>query len=209
MSMDIKAVFLDLQGTLGGDGLGDIMDFEFYQSSIEAIRLLNKHGILAIVVTNQSHIAKGILTMADFNNRVEVLKEELRKEKAHFDAIYCCPHGRYDNCQCKKPLTGMLLQAQTEFNINLEESYVVGDMGMSDMVMAKSVGAKAILVLTGVGEGSLTDFRHTWSDVEPDFVANDVLEAVRLIIKVEKGQYRGLYLDKIYNIFRRSSDDYV
>lgn len=137
-----------------------------------SIRLLNEHGILAIVVTNQSHIAKGLLTMEDFNHRVEELRKELRKEKAHFDAVYCCPHGRNDNCWCKKPLPGMLVQAQTEFNINLNESYVVGDMGMSDMVMAKSVGAKAILVRTGVGEGSLTDFRHTWSAVEPNYVAD-------------------------------------
>lgn len=178
-----KAVFLDLQGTLGGDGVGDIMDFEFFPFSIEAIKLLNECGIFAIVVTNQSHIAKGILTMSDFNNRVEALKEELSKENAHIDAVYCCPHGRNDNCQCKKPLTGLLLQAQSKFNIDFKESYVVGDMGMSDMIMARAVGAKAVLVRTGVGEGSLTDFRHTWIDVEPDYVAENVLEAVRWITR--------------------------
>jgi D-glycero-D-manno-heptose 1,7-bisphosphate phosphatase len=181
--MNKIAVFLDLQGTLGGEGLGDISDFDFFPFSIEAIRLLNENGILAIVVTNQSHIAKGLLTLTDFNNRIEILKEKLRKEKAHFDAVYCCPHGRYDNCECKKPLIGMLVQAQRDFNINLAESYVVGDMGMADMVMAKAAGAKGILVRTGVGEGSLTDFRHTWSNVEPDYVAENVLEAVRWIIQ--------------------------
>jgi D-glycero-D-manno-heptose 1,7-bisphosphate phosphatase len=181
--MNNKAVFLDLQGTLGGDGLGDIMDFQFFPCSIEAIRLLNEHGILTIVVTNQSHIARGHLTISDFNNRVEALKEELDNKKAYLDAVYCCPHGRNDNCECKKPLTGMLVQAQGDFNINLAESYVVGDMGMADMVMAKAAGAKGILVRTGVGEGSLTDFRHTWSNVEPDYVAENVLEAVRWIIQ--------------------------
>jgi D,D-heptose 1,7-bisphosphate phosphatase len=180
-----KAVFLDLQGTLGGDGIGDISDFEFFTCSIEAIKLLNENGILAIIVTNQSHIAKGILTMSDFNNKVEILKKQLNKENTYLDAVYCCPHGRYDNCQCKKPLTGMVLQAQTDFNINLEECYVIGDMGMSDMVMAKAVGARAILVRTGVGEGSLTDFRHTWSNVEPDYIAENVLEAVKWIVKRE------------------------
>jgi D-glycero-D-manno-heptose 1,7-bisphosphate phosphatase len=181
--MNNKAVFLDLQGTLGGEGLGDIMDFEFFPCSIDAIKLLNEHGILAIVVTNQSHIAKGLLTMSDFNNRVEDLKVELSKANTHFDAVYCCPHVRDDNCECKKPLTGMLLQAQRDFNIDLSESYVVGDMGMSDMLMAKAAGAKGILVRTGVGEGSLTDFRHTWTEAEPDYVADDVLKAVRWIIK--------------------------
>lgn len=186
--MNKIAAFLDLQGTLGGDGLGDISDFEFFPFSIEAIRLLNENGILAIVVTNQSHIAKGLLTMIDFNRKVDVLSGELRNGKAYFDAIYCCPHGRYDKCECKKPLIGMLVQAKRDFNVNLAECYVVGDMGMSDMVMARNVGAKAILVRTGVGEGSLTDFRHTWIDVEPDYVANNVLEAVRWIVKMEKWQ---------------------
>lgn len=180
-----KAVFLDLQGTLGGDGLGDIMDFGFFPCSIEAIRLLNKHNILAIVVTNQSHISKGYLTMSDFNNRVEELKKELSKEEAHLDAVYCCPHGREDRCQCKKPLAGMLVQAKKEFNINIQESYVIGDMGISDMVMAKTVGAKGILVRTGVGEGSLTAFRHTWANIEPDYVAENVLDAVEWIIERE------------------------
>lgn len=178
-----KAVFLDLQGTLGGDGLGDIMDFEFYPYSIEAIKLLNDNNILAIVVTNQSRIAKGFLTMMDFNNRVEVLKAELSSKNAHIDAVYCCPHGRNDNCECKKPKTGMLVQAQKDFNIDLTESYVIGDMGASDMVMANKAGAKGILVRTGVGEGSLTEFRNAWSEIEPDYVADNVLEAVKWILE--------------------------
>lgn len=181
--MSDKAVFLDLQGTLGGDGLGDIMDFEFYPYSIEAIKLLNDNNILAIVVTNQSHISKGLLTMTDFNNRVDILKSELSSKKAHIDAVYCCPHGRNDNCECKKPKTGMLVQAQKDFNIELSKSYVIGDMGAADMIMANKAGAKGILVRTGVGEGSLTEFRHTWSEIEPDYVADNVLEAVKWILK--------------------------
>ena len=180
-----KAVFLDLQGTLGGDGLGDIMDFQFFPCSIEAIRLLNKHNILAIIVTNQSHISRGYLTISDFNNRVEDLKKELSKEEAYLDAVYCCPHGKEDICECKKSLAGMLLQAKRELNVNLEDSYVIGDMGMCDMVMAKTVGAKGILVRTGVGEGSLTTFKHTWANIEADYVAENVLEAVKWIIQKE------------------------
>lgn len=112
-------------------------------------------------------------------------KRELSKEEAHLDAIYCCPHGRDDRCECKKPLAGMLLQAKREFNINIQESYVIGDMGISDIVMAKAVGAKGILVRTGVGEGSLTDFRNTWTNIEPDYVAENVLETVKWIIERE------------------------
>jgi histidinol-phosphate phosphatase family protein len=181
--MNCSAVFYDLQGTLGGDGLGDIMEFRFYENSIKAIKLLNEYSIPVIIVTNQSRIAKGHLTMEDFNNKLEKLKEELTESGAHFDAVYCCPHDRKDNCQCKKPLTGMLLQASREFGITLYDSYVVGDMGMSDMVMATTVGAKAILVLTGVGQGNLTTFRHTWEGIEPDYIAEDALEAARWIVE--------------------------
>lgn len=183
--MNNKAVFLDLQGTLGGDGLGDVNHFEFFSYSIEAIKLLNENDILAIVVTNQSHIAKGLLTISDFNKKIDILKSELGKKNAHFNAVYCCPHGRYDNCECKKPKTGMLVKAKRDFNINLTESYVIGDMGASDMVMANEVGAKGILVRTGVGESSLTDFRDTWSEVEPEYVADNILEAVKWILRRE------------------------
>lgn len=123
--------------------------------------------------------------MSDFNNRIEVLREELGNEKAHLDAVYCCPHEGHDNCECKKPLTGMLVQAQRDFNGNLTESYVVGDMGRSDMLMARAVGAKGILVRTGVGEGSLTVFRHTWLNIEPSYVAENVLDAVKWILSTE------------------------
>jgi D-glycero-D-manno-heptose 1,7-bisphosphate phosphatase len=80
---------------------------------------------------------------------------ELSKEEAHLDAVYCCPHGRQDMCACKKPLAGMLVQA------------------------------KGILVLTGVGEGRLVTFKHTWSNIDADFVAENVLEAVKWIIEKE------------------------
>lgn len=148
--MSNKAVFLDLQGTLGGDGLGDIMDFKFFPYSIEAIKLLNDNNILAIVVTNQSHISKGLFTTMDFNNRFEALKVELSSKKTHID---------------------------------LTESYVIGDMGASDMVMANKAGAKGILVRTGVGEGSLTEFRNDWSEIEPDYVADNVLQAVKWVLE--------------------------
>lgn len=179
-----KAVFIDLQGTLGGEPLGDIMDFEFYPFAIEAVKLLNENNILAIVVTNQSHIAKGILTYEDFENKLEEIKLIIKDQGAHVDAVYCCPHGKEDKCACKKPLTGMLMQAKKDFNINIEESHVIGDMGMADMIMAKSAGAKGILVLTGVGEGSLTTFRHTWAEIEADYVADNVLKAVKWILSV-------------------------
>ena len=177
-----RAAFLDLQGTLGGEGSDDILPFCFYPCAIPAIRLLNEAGVLAIVITNQSHIAKGHFTFEDFQRRVEQLREELAGHHAHLDVVYCCPHTADDNCSCRKPLPGMLHPAQRELGLDLSNCYVVGDVGAWDMVLAHNVGCRAILVRTGLGEGSLREYRHLWAGIEPDFVAEDVLSAVRWII---------------------------
>lgn len=177
-----RAVFIDLQGTLGGNPLGDVMDFSFYPFTIEAIKLLNQNRFLAIVVTNQSRIAKGHLTYEDYENKIQEIINLLSSAGVYFDAIYCCPHAAEDNCSCKKPLPGLIRQAERDFDIDVQESFVIGDMGMSDMILANSIGARGILVKTGAGIGSLTAYRHTWQDIEPYLVVENVLEAVQHII---------------------------
>ena len=176
------AAFLDLQGTLGGSGLDDIRSLKFYPFSVEAIKRLNDNDILVIGITNQSLIGKGNLTWNEYEKELVRLKNELSDNSAHLDAIYCCPHVREDNCQCKKPKTGLIDSAKKDFNIAVEKSYVVGDMGANDMILAKNTGAKGILVLTGAGKGSMNEYRHTWQNTEPDFISENVLEAVNYII---------------------------
>lgn len=181
-----RAVFLDLQGTLGGNGLGDIPDFSFYPFSVPAIKLFNQANLLVIVITNQSGISKRHFTQDDFERRVEELKQELAKLGAKWDAVCCCPHVPEDNCSCRKPLPGMVLQAQKDFDLDLSQSYLIGDVGAWDILLARSVGCKAILVRTGLGEGSLSQYRHLWKDAEPDFVAQNVLDAAKRILKWEE-----------------------
>lgn len=175
------AAFIDFQGTLGGGGIDDIKSLDFYPFSIPALKRLNEIGILTIGITNQSHIAKGELTWKQYHEKLDELKKEMARHEAYFDAVYCCPHTELDNCTCRKPLTGMIDEACKEFDIDVKGSYVIGDMGMSDMMLASNIGAKGILVLTGVGKGSLNEFRHTWKDVEPYFVAQNILDAVERI----------------------------
>jgi histidinol-phosphate phosphatase family protein len=109
--MGKQAVFMDLQGTLGGEGEGDIRDFSFFPFSIDAIKLINQNNMLAIIITNQSRISKGYFTLAQYDDCVENLKAELEINNSFIDGIYCCPHGRNDNCNCKKPLPGLIEQA--------------------------------------------------------------------------------------------------
>ena len=177
------AAFIDFQGTLGGSGVDDIRSLVLYPFSAEAISKLNNSGILTVGITNQSHISKGKLTWDEYNEKLKALKDELCLSNAHFDAVYCCPHTHSDHCSCKKPLTGMVDTACKDFEIDLKNSYIIGDMGKSDMVLARNVGAKGILVLTGIGKGSLGENRHTWRDTEPYFVADNLLVAADHIIK--------------------------
>jgi histidinol-phosphate phosphatase family protein len=176
------AVFLDLQGTLGGEGRGSIMEFSFFPGAIEAIKAINKHELLAIIITNQAHISMGYFTFKEYEKRLEELKQELNEKGAFLNAVYCCPHGA-NECSCRKPLPGMIEKALHDFNINISNSYIVGDSGTADMALAQKVGAKGILVHTGSGERSLTISRHKWADYEPAYIADNILDAVNWILE--------------------------
>ncbi len=110
------------------------------------------------------------------------LEQELRDDGASLDAVYCCPHSGADGCNCRKPRTGLVDDACRKFQIDPGLSYVVGDRGDFDMLLASAIGARGILVRTGLGEGSLAEFRDTWADVDADYVAEDVLDAVHWIL---------------------------
>jgi D-glycero-D-manno-heptose 1,7-bisphosphate phosphatase len=178
------AAFIDLQGTLGGECMGDIMDFTFYPFAMDAIKLLNTNNILAIVLTNQSRIAKGNLTYFDYEKKLVEIESYLSSYGVYLDGVYCCPHSKIDKCNCKKPLPGLVRRAENDFKIDLPNSFIIGDMGNSDMALASNLGVKGILVKTGAGEESLTTYRDTWSDIEPYLVTENVLEAVKHIIKL-------------------------
>jgi D,D-heptose 1,7-bisphosphate phosphatase len=160
-------------------------------AAYEAIRLINLSGMKAIVVTNQSGVARGIFPEKLVRQTHEIIQANLRGKEASIDKFYYCPHhptegtGIYlQNCNCRKPLPGMLLQAAADLDIELESSYLVGDT-YRDMETAKKAGVKGILVKTGSGWESLQD---VGSDAvpagnRPDFVAEDILEAVKWIMK--------------------------
>lgn len=175
-------MILDLQGTLGGDGLGNFREFTFYPCTVPALSLPNRIGMLNIVLANQSHIAKGLFTYQQYEVRVKQFQEELSQAGVRIDAIYFCPHRGSDACARRKPKREMLHEAQQEFSINLSESFSIGDMGLAHMLLAHNAGCKGILVCIGLGERALDEFRQTWADVEPDFIAADVLQAAEWIV---------------------------
>jgi D,D-heptose 1,7-bisphosphate phosphatase len=148
---------------------------------------LNHAGLRAVMVTNQPVIAKGFLTevqLRQIHNKLETL---LGREHAFLDRIYFCPHHpekgfpgeRADlkiDCDCRKPKPGMILQAQRDLNIDLANSWFIGDT-TTDVQTAQNAGVKSILLRTGYGGA---DGKH---DATPDFVFNSLLDAVRFIVK--------------------------
>lgn len=135
-----KAIFLDRDGTINKyvGFLRDIDDFELIDGAAEAIKLINQSGYLAIVVTNQPVIARGEVTweqLYEIHRKMETL---LGKDGAYLDGIYICPHhpdkgfaGERQEykivCDCRKPKPGLLLKAAKDFNIDLSQSYMIGD----------------------------------------------------------------------------------
>lgn len=164
-----KAVFLDRDGTIN-KMVGFVTkpeQFELIPSVAEAIRLINKSGYLAIVVTNQPVIARGDCTFEELQTIHDKMETELGKEGAFVDAIYVCPHHtdkgfsgerpEYKcNCDCRKPKPGLLLQAAEDFNIDLSQSYMIGD-SERDLEAGKNAGVKRIFQVETNKDLSLMD----------------------------------------------------
>lgn len=153
-----KAIFLDRDGTINKyvGFLRNIDDFELIDGVTQAIQKINASGYLAIIVTNQPVIARGEVTvpqLQEIHNKMETL---LGLEGAYLDAIYYCPHHPHKgyageipelkiDCDCRKPKPGMLLKAAEDFNIDLNQSYMVGD-GENDVKAGIAAGCQAVLL---------------------------------------------------------------
>lgn len=155
------AVFLDRDGTLVRDVgyLSRPDQIEIVPRGSEALKLLRQNGLKIVVVTNQSGVARGMLSEQELCNIHAAILESLALNGAKVDAIYYCPHhpteglGRYRvACACRKPNTGMVRQAARELRLDLGASYVIGDQ-VIDMELAARAGAKGVWIEGGSGFG--------------------------------------------------------
>lgn len=155
--MTRAAVFLDRDGTLNIDKgyVHHIEDWEWIPGAIDAIAALKKAGFLVIVITNQAGIARGYYDEADMTNLHTRINKELKKHGATIDGFYHCPHhpefGAIRECECRKPMPGMIDKASQDFDIDLGRSWLVGDKA-SDIQAGLAAGVNSILVLTGYGK---------------------------------------------------------
>jgi len=153
-----RAVFLDRDGTINVEKsyLCRSEDFEFLAGVPQALARLQRAGFLLIVVTNQSGIARGYSALSDVDRLHEYMKQQLAFFKVTLAAIYVCPHhpdgvdaGLYTmECSCRKGQPGMLFQAAEDLNIDLAQSYMIGDK-LSDIEAGNRAGCSSILVTSG------------------------------------------------------------
>ena len=188
MRQSRAAVFIDRDGTLNED-IGYVStpaDLALYPWAAEAVRLINDSGLLTVVITNQSGVARGMYTEETLGAIHSRMIEELAREGARIDAVYYCPHHPEVGtapyriaCECRKPRTGMLDNAAHEHKIDLARSFVIGDKA-SDIKLAENAGSRAALVLTGYG-GQTLAHPDRWP-CAPEIVAENLLEAVKRLL---------------------------
>ncbi|MDQ3668196.1 MAG: HAD family hydrolase [Acidobacteriota bacterium] len=190
-----RAVFIDRDGTISEEVgyINHASRFRVFPYSAAAIKLLNDSGWLAIVVTNQAGVARGYFAEDMIQNIHESLKQEMAATDARIDAIYYCAHHpsvgdppyRLD-CDCRKPKPGLIRRAAEEFDIDLAESWVVGDR-YGDIELARNAGVNSAFVMSGYGRGEWEHQRQNWHH-QPDLTANHLLDAVKRIIEEPLGK---------------------
>lgn len=185
-------IFMDRDGTINQyRGLvWKEEDFELEEDACEAIKSINQSGKLAIVITNQPSVARGLCQMEDIDNIHKKMSTLLGKEGAYLDDVYFCPHhpdkGYPEEnpaykilCECRKPKTGLIQKAVEQYHIDLSSSWMVGDTTV-DIQTGKNAGLHTALVLTGEAGN---DKKY---DVAPDLVCKDLREAVEMILKYKE-----------------------
>jgi D-glycero-D-manno-heptose 1,7-bisphosphate phosphatase len=182
------AVFLDRDGTMIHDAnyLSRLDDLHWFPYTVDAIRLLNQSGFLVFVISNQGGVGLGIFDEAFVGTVHRAMSARLEAGGAKVDGWFHCPHHPRAilaafrvPCDCRKPKPGLVRQAQTQFAIDLDRSFVVGDK-VSDVGLARNVGARGVLVRTGYGESALAD--ETDGAEPAAFVAANLMGAVSWVL---------------------------
>lgn len=188
--MKRPAVFIDRDGTVNEQMgyINHISRFVLLPGAEEAIKLLNSHQYLVVVVSNQSGVARGYFPIELVDEVHAHMRVLLEKEGAFVDGIFFCPHyprgvvPEYSiECDCRKPKTGLIEKACEAFDVDMANSYVIGDR-YSDIELALRLNLEGILVATGYGLGDV-DYVFPRLSFKPAHIAKDLLHAARWIIE--------------------------
>lgn len=187
------AIFLDRDGTLSHEigYVNHLSRFRLLPYAVDAVRLVNGSGRLAVLVTNQAGVARGYFPESLIHDVHQKVRASMQEGGARLDGIYVCVHHptvgvapyRQD-CDCRKPRPGLLRQAEKELGADLARSWMIGDRH-GDLAVAWAAGARGALVKTGYGLGELAWHAGQWPR-PPDLVAENVLEAVERILSLDE-----------------------
>ena len=181
-----NVVFLDRDGVINldhSDYIKSWSEFKFIPRSIQAIKELTLRGFHAIVITNQSVINRNMVSDQGLEYILTMMKNEVRSGGGLINDIFFCPHIPEDNCDCRKPKPGMILQAKRKYDIDLADAVMIGDSA-KDIECARNAGCgTAVLVKTGNGvkaEKTLAE-----KNIYPDYIASDLYEAVQWMVDIK------------------------
>lgn len=169
----MTTVFLDRDGVLNQNAkpheyISCPDDYIMLDGAAEGVKLLNDAGFRVLLATNQRGIARGIITVDELDKIHSHMKALLAEKGAHLDGVYYCPHNE-NECNCRKPAPGMLLQAANDFDIDKSDCWMIGDKE-SDVLCGKNFGAKTVRIGSNC-------------DTAADFTCDNLLNAAKLIIK--------------------------
>ena len=178
-----NVVFLDRDGVVNEDSPDYIKkwkEFHFLPGSLEALKKLHTNDFTAIVITNQSMIGRKISGPENLKEIHRNMSDAVKRHGGIIRDIFFCPHRPDENCDCRKPKPGLILQAQKKYDIDLSTACMVGDSA-KDIECALSAGLRhAILVRTG--NGKRAEFTLKERNIIPDYVAEDLMDAVEWIL---------------------------
>ena len=181
----MQAIFLDRDGVICENRSNHVkswQEFRFLPEVKSSILALSQLGLPIIVVTNQAIVGRGVVTASIVDEIHQRMIAEITASGGRIDRVIYCPHRPEDNCYCRKPKPGMLLQVAQDMNIDLPRSYFIGDAA-TDLMAAQQVGCRAFLVMTGRGFQQLEPALQAMSGQFS--VARDLKEAAAQIIKAE------------------------
>ena len=178
-----KVVFLDRDGVINEDSPNYVKnwkEFHFIPGSLDAIKKLHDNHFTTIVITNQSVVGRKISSPENLDEIHRNMSDAVKRHGGSLRDIFFCPHRPEDGCVCRKPKPEMIFQAQKKYDINLSTACMVGDSA-KDIECALNAGLKhALLVKTG--NGTRAEIILKEKKIIPDFVAEDLKDAVEWIV---------------------------
>ncbi len=179
----VTTIFLDRDGVINenrADYVKSWSEFRFLPGSREAIAKLTQAGHRIVVCSNQAGVARGSISMETVDEIHRRMKNSIGEVGGKIEKVYCCPHGKDEDCACRKPRPGMLLRARDELGIDMHDAVFIGD-SITDIRAGLAAGIHTVLVLSGLGLEQLREHHHEVNG--PFRISMNLKYAAELVLK--------------------------